>query len=254
MSAFVLNSQVEGSGPPVVLLHPVGLDLTCWDAVARALGRRATVVRLDLRGHGASPAGEDEKPDLVDYAADVNATLRELKIEPATIVGLSFGGMVAQALALDHRDRVDRLVVAACPCTLDPAARPVLAARGQKALDEGMGAIVSETLERWFTPDFLTSGSVEQTHERLLRTAPLTWARAWAAISRIETAPRLGEIRVATMCVAGEHDRAAPVSALEAMADRIAGARLEVMAGAPHMMQIERPADFCAAVEAFLRG
>ena len=102
-----LHHRIEGRGDAVVLLHPVGLDLHCWDAIAPDLARTRTVIRVDLRGHGGSRAA-DPATSLSDYAADLDALLGALAVGPAAVVGLSFGGMVAQTLAIEHPRAVAR--------------------------------------------------------------------------------------------------------------------------------------------------
>jgi 3-oxoadipate enol-lactonase len=248
-----LNHVVEGRGPNVVLLHPVGLDLTSWDAVARRLAAQYRILRVDLRGHGQSPKNDDGM-ELSDFAADVHNLLMELDFTPTAVVGLSFGGMVAQALALDFRDDVGQLVVAGCPCTLPDAGRIALSARGRAAIENGMPSQITETLERWFTPGFVAGGRAEAIRRRLETTDPAAWNAGWQAISRIDTATRLKEIAVPTLCIAGALDPASPPAALAEIARRVPGARLLVLPGTPHMMQVEQPDLFAAAVETFLSG
>lgn len=252
MTPQSLNRKSAGDGPAVVLLHPVGLDMTCWHDVAGRLQSRFRVVMLDLRGHGASPPA-DAGMTLADYAADVRHTLAAAGIDRSAIVGLSFGGMVAQAFALDYPETVTQLVVAACPSTLPDEARTALAARGRAGAEHGMASLVEGTLERWFTPGFIEKGGALAVRDRLLRTDSGAWDSAWQAISRIDTRPRLGEIAVPTLCIAGELDPASPPAALAAIAERVPGARLDVMNGAPHMMQIECPAAFADLLDQFLR-
>ena len=102
--------QIEGAGPPVMLIHGVGADGSSWDAIAPALVPRFTVLRLDLRGHGRS-GHIDNELGLGDFVSDVIDVLDATDIPRAHIVGFSLGGMIAQALALDHASRVDRLVL-----------------------------------------------------------------------------------------------------------------------------------------------
>lgn len=102
--------QMEGSGPPVMLIHGVGADGRNWDAIAPVLAVRYTVLRLDLRGHGRS--GHIVGPlALDDFARDVVDVLDAAGVTRAHVVGFSLGGMIAQALGLDHAARVDRLVL-----------------------------------------------------------------------------------------------------------------------------------------------
>lgn len=248
-----LYYEVEGEGEPVVLLHAVGLDVTCWEGQVKAFAARRRVLRLDLRGHGRSDVPSPPYT-LAGFADDVHALLRELTLTPAHVVGLSLGGMVAQVLALDHQEVVRSLVLADTVSTLPAEARPGMIERGEAAKRGGMAAIIDETLARWFTPGFMDSEVVARCRQRLLSDSLTGWAAAWHAISELELESRLPEIRVPTLVITGEADVAAPVARAQAMAARIPGARCEIIPGAPHMAPLERPDLFNAALLRFWRG
>jgi 3-oxoadipate enol-lactonase len=236
----------------MVLLHPVGLDLTFWDDVTALLSGRYRILRVDLRGHGKSPPAVPGAT-LDDHAADVHAVIAREKFGPAAIVGLSFGGMIAQAVGLNHPQDTSALVICGCPCTLPPQGREMMTGRALAAEKDGMAPVVEETLARWFTKPFIDSGKAEPTRKRLLSDDPLGWAGGWRAIAGLDTAPHLGRIKVPALCIAGERDPAAPPAALAEIARRIPGAKHLVLPGAPHMMQIETPKLFADAVDGFLK-
>lgn len=246
-----LYYEVDGDGPTVLLLHPVGLDATCWESQAEALMSSYRVLRVDLRGHGRS----DVPPPpytLSGLAADVDALLRQLGLAPADVVGLSLGGMVAQVLALEHPTDVRSLVLVDTNSTLSAEARRAMVERGEAARRGGMTSILDSTLSRWFTPGFMGSEIVAGTRKRLLADDVEGWGAAWRAISELDTEPRLGEIRVPTLVIIGENDLSVPVSRARAMADRIPGAAFHVVPGAPHMAPLERPDLFNPRVLEFL--
>ena len=247
----MLNHRLEGTGPRVVLLHPVALDLTCFDALAARLCQSFAVLRVDLRGHGGSPSSPDA-PTLADYAEDVHTTMADLDFAPAAVVGFSFGGMLAQVLALDHPEDVSALVISACASTLTPEGRRILADRGALAERDGMSAVVDATIARWFSPSFRERGGDGPVRERLLETDPRRWAEAWRAMSAIDTAPRLAAVAVPTRCLAGEEDQSAPPDTLRAIASRISDSRLTVIPNAPHMLFIEDPQAVTAVLLDFL--
>jgi 3-oxoadipate enol-lactonase len=240
VTAPALHHRIEGNGPHVVLLHPVGLDLTFLEPVAAELRDRFTVLSVDLRGHGRSPVGPPA-PSLDDYAGDVRALLARLSFAPAAVAGFSFGGMVAQHLALKYPEDVSALAICACAATLPPENRVIAAKRGTDAEQGGIAAVLEATLDRWFTPAFRASGKADAARDRLLSDNVAAWAQAWHAMAAIDTIGRLGEIRVPTLCVAGEVDKTSPPDVVAAIAQRIAGARLAVIPGAPHMLFIEQP-------------
>jgi len=243
--------EIEGEGPTVCLLHPVGLDSGCWGAQVAPLAPRFRVLRVDLRGHGRSDTPSPPY-SLSDFGADIHTLLRQLRVAPAHVVGLSLGGMVAQVLALEHPEDVRSLVLADTNSTLGPEARRAMAERGEAARRGGMASILDSTLSRWFTPGFMESEIVAETRKRLLADNVEGWAAAWRAISELDTEPRLGEIRVPTLVIIGENDLSVPVSRARAMADRIPGAAFHVVPGAPHMAPLERPDLFNPPLLAFL--
>jgi 3-oxoadipate enol-lactonase len=251
MASALLNHQIDGSGRPVILLHPVGLDLTFMQPLAARLSQQYLVIRVDLRGHGGSPAAPPAQA-LADYAEDTHALLTRLACAPAAVVGFSFGGMLAQVVALSYPGDVNALVISACASTLSDEGRTVVAGRGTLAERGGMAAVVETTLARWFSEAFRQRGGDAQARQRLLSDEIGGWAQAWRAMASIHTAPHLASIKVPTLCLAGELDLSSPPPVVEAIANAIPGARFQVIPGAAHMLFIERPEAVATAIADFL--
>ncbi len=248
-----LNYELDGQGPPVLLLHPVGLDLTWWEPQVEALRSEFQVLRMDFRGHGKSQIAPPPYT-LADFAADTHALLGALRIGPAHVIGLSLGGMVAQVLALEYPRNVRSLVLSNTLCTLPAEARQAMRARGESAEKGGMAAVVQPTIERWFTPGFLDSPLVARCRQHLLAHDVAAWAATWRALADLDTLPRLGEIHVPVLVMTGDADVSTPIAAAQVIANAISGAVLKVMAGAPHMAPYERPELFNPVVLEFLRS
>ena len=247
-----LNYELGGGGPCVVLLHPVGLDLTFVTPVADILRKEFTVLTVDQRGHGKSPAAAAAH-SLVDYADDLHALLTRLALTPAAVVGFSFGGMVAQELALKYPQDVSALVICASRASLPAAARDIARDRGDDARARGMGDVLEATLDRWFTPAFRASGKEDAAKTRLLSDDVEGWAQAWYAMAAVDTLPRLGNVRAPALCLAGELDKSSPPEAVKEMAAAIPGARYAELKGAPHMLFLEQPEATARVVADFLR-
>jgi 3-oxoadipate enol-lactonase len=115
-----------------------------------------------------------------------------------------------------------------------------------------MAGVITATLERWFTPAYLATPAVATVRDRLLRDKVSNWSATWHAIAAFDALPRLGEVRVPTLVLAGERDAATPMPATEALAAAIPGARHQVLPDAPHMMQTECGAAYASAVLRFL--
>ena len=246
-----LSSRSSGNGRPVLLLHPVGLDGSFWQSLSARLSGSFRVVEVDLAGHGDS-APPSRPGRMADRVADVVNLIEALGQGPVLLIGLSFGGMIAQNVALARPDLVSAMVVAGCGGRIAVEAREAILKRGSDAEAGGMGAVVDGTLERWFNKDFLAAPEVARVRARLLSDSPSAWAAAWEAISEHDALDRLGSVDVPVLVVAGELDLAIPVEAMRALAAAIPGSQFAVLPGAPHMMQIECAEEFNACVAGFL--
>ena len=254
MTALPLHGRALGAGPLVVLLHPVGLDGSFWGTLPETLAPARRVLCLDLAGHGSSPLVRRPRP-IEDYADDVAAAIRAAGGGPAAVLGLSFGGMIAQMVAIRHPDLVAALVPCGCGGDFPEAVRPMLRERGLAAERGGMEAVVDTTIERWFTEPFRTDPAVARVRARLLSDDIAGWSAGWHAIAGLSATPHLGEVRVPTLVIAGEKDVATPPAASEATVARsIPGARFIVLPGAPHMMQVEAEVAFVKEAASFLLG
>jgi 3-oxoadipate enol-lactonase len=259
MSQPLLHHRIIGQGPLLVLFHPVGLDGSFWGDLPQRLLDRYRVVAVDLRGHGqSSPA--PRPGTMAASVEDVAELIRHLtKAHPdagaqAIILGLSFGGMIAQNLALQHPELVRALVICGCGPQIPAAFREAIIQRGKDAEAGGMASVVPQTLERWFTPSFMASPVVEAVRQRLLSDDPSHFASAWEAISGHDALARLPQVMVPALVIGGSVDLATPVEAIRTMAKAFAKGQQVILEGAPHMMQLENGEAFFKAVRHFLDG
>jgi len=249
-----LYFATQGQGPLVVLSHALGCDLTMWDSVAALLQSRYKVLRYDHRGHGRSPALGDAYTvdDLADDAAEVIRTQGD---ELAHFVGLSMGGMTAQALGARHPSLVRSLVVANSASHYDETARALWRTRIATVQAQGMEAIADGALQRWFTPEFRTDATGGQARVAALRavlvdTAPTPYAAACAAVAGIELDAGNAAITCPTLVIAGQRDEATPLALSQAIANGIPGARLQHL-DAAHLSAVEQPEAFVQLLTAF---
>lgn len=250
MASGALHHTERGQGDALVLLHPIGLDHSFWPGLVERCAATHRVLAFDLPGHGRSaPAPQ---ATMTAYVEAVKQTFDALAIEEATLLGLSFGGMIAQELAIRFPNRVSRLIACACAARIPAEARAAVAARGQAALDGGMSAVVNSTLQRWFTSPFMGDPAVAKVRARLLEDDPQQWNAGWRVIATHDALDRLPGLAISTLVVAGEVDLGTPVPAARAIAEAVPGARLVFVPGAPHMLQIECAETFAGHVAAFL--
>lgn len=246
-----LNYHIDGSGPHVLLLHAVGMDLTLLEPLATIMAKDFTVLRLDLRGHGRSPYVPTNT--LEDYADDVHALLVKLNFAPCGVAGFAMGGLVTQALAVKYPQDTRALVIANVNHAQTKESFAALMGRVTDAQRHGMAAIMDVTMERWFNAPFRASGGDAPVRARLLANDIRVWSDAFTAMAHVDTAPRLAGIKVPTLCLAGEVDRSTPPPVVKAMADAIPGARYAVLPNGPHMPFVEMPADVAKVVGGFFK-
>jgi 3-oxoadipate enol-lactonase len=252
-----LHFVQQGQGPVVVLSHALGCDLQMWDGVAAALQGRYTVLRYDHRGHGRSPASEGAY--RMDALADDAAAFIRAHAGggPVHFVGLSMGGMTAQALAARHPALVRSITIANSASHYDDAAQAGWQTRIDTVLAKGMEAIADGAMQRWFTPEFRAddvgggSASVATMRAVLVATAAAPYAAACAAVAAIDLDGGNRSIACPALVLAGSRDEATPPALSQVMADTIPGAQL-VSIDAAHLSAVEKPAEFARIVGAFL--
>src|SRR5216684_3984838 len=222
-----ISCTVEGPerAPCIVFSNSLCTTGAMWDEQAAALKSKYRVVRYDQRGHGGTdaPAGRYAFDALV---ADAVGLLDALSIRRAHFAGLSMGGATALGLAELHPDRVDRIIVCDSPCMSTPVSTKQWDERIIVAQQQGMEAAVEPTITRWFPPETVAKNPPHlETLREMIRGTPL----------------------------AGYVGCTAPV-AMKDMHQRLEGSRYVELAGAGHISNMDRPAEFLRAVQEFLAG
>ena len=255
---MLLAYSDHGAGPAVVLLHGFPLSRTMWDAQVRALSPTHRVIVPDLRGHGESPA-PDGAYSMDRMADDVAGLLDGLGIPgPVVVGGLSMGGYVALALALNHPERLRGLILADTRAAADA---PEAAARREETARDvlrtgDVGPAVGAMVPRLFAASTLRDrpGVVAAIRAAMEQTTPAGFAGALRGMAaRPDRRDRLGEIPVPALVVVGEEDAISPPEEARAIADALPCGRLAVIPRAGHLAPCEDPESFNAAVLDFLK-
>ena len=235
--------RVRGRGPALLLSHGVIESWRSWAEVAEALEDRFTVVSLDGRGRGETPAPGPFT--YADLAADVEDLVQHLGLAAFFHAGHSMGGRVALEHALRFPGRVRGLaVVSARAEAPDAAGRARLRQLAAVARERGPG----EAIGLWSSPGDPHHGRVRAiSAANPAEGTALALEAIAAAGSLLE---RLGEIEVPTLVVAGDRD-AAYVRSAELMARAIPGARLHLLEGIGHFPNLEAPAELAALLAGF---
>jgi 3-oxoadipate enol-lactonase len=222
--------QVRGEGQPLVLLAGQANNHTWWDPVRADFEATYRTITMDWRG-----TGDSDKPDEIyttsGFADDVIAVLDDLGLPAAHVYGTSMGGRVAQWIAINHPDRLDALVLG---CT-SPGAK-----HGHERSQEIRRALAdpqrtdSVLLELMYTPTWLAANPGP--HPVLGDPDMPAYAkgRHLVASNRHDAWDGLPKITAPTLILHGTDDIFSPVDNAQLLADRIPGARAELVQGARH--------------------
>lgn len=225
----------EGRGAAMVLLHGTPVDLRAWDPLVPALTPTRRVVRFDARGHGT--ARDVPVADYGRLAADVVAVLDHLGVPDAHVVGHSWGGQIAQRVAVEHPDRVRHLSLL---CTRASPFPPF----GDLATTLRTGTVDLEALlGRWFTPEERAEpdGAAARVRGWLRAADVARWAEALAMISTFDDLLDLAGCAVPADVVVAELDAVATPDHMAAIAAALPDAALHVLPGARHFAPLQRP-------------
>lgn len=245
--------EIKGpAGAPVVAFsNSLGTTLEMWDAQVPALSGRYRCLRFDTRGHGAS-AVVTGSATVDDLAEDFCSLLDALAIESVHLVGLSLGGMMGQAFAVRHPQRLRSLTLVSTTAHTPPP--EAWTARAETVRREGMGAIADAVMTRWFTQPFREAASpeVSENERRFRETSQKGYAHCCEIIGRLDLREAIQAIRTPTLIIVGALDPATPPTMAEDMRSRIAGSDLIVLANAAHLLAAERPRTLNAFLQSFL--
>lgn len=254
-----LAYDLRGSGAPVVMIHGAQGDQTMFNDLAATFARQFQVLTFDQRGSGLS-----DKPDM-DYsiamlAHDTASLMEHVAFSRAHIIGVSMGGMIALEFALNHARKVRSLTLG---CTTPGGERaikiggaafaaaystkPMSAEERGRALAEA--AFTSSYIERH--PETVTA-MIEGRRQRPLD--PVALAHRTKAAFKHDVYDRLPQISAPTLVITGRDDALIAAENSRLLAERIAGAQLEILEPAGHCFWLEQPARASETILRFLQS
>lgn len=250
-----LAYEVAGDGLPVVLLHGFPFNRTLWREQVEALRERFKVITVDLRGHGETQATE-APATMEDMAGDVAALLDSLGLARVVLGGLSMGGYVALAFYQLFPERVRALLLADTRPQADTdEARLNREETAARVLQAGMVTIADAMLPKLLAPATHAEQPqiVQRVREMILQTDPQGAVSALRGMAvRRDQTELLRRIDCPVLIIVGSLDAITPPADAEFMRGEIRGSRLEVIEGAGHVSNVERPAEFNRSLQKFL--
>lgn len=251
-----LHYKVDGSGPPVVLIHEGIGDMRMWEPQLDAISVHHRLVRYDVRGFGESsiPTG--------DYSLheDMRTLFDALAIDRAAVLGASLGGTIAIDFTLAYPERVTALIaVATNPNGYDRWGDDIKRQwqEESEALARGdLDRAVEINLTMWVdgpkrTPDEVDPKVREAVREMLAHNLPRTGEGEPQDLEPLAVG-RLEEITATTLVLYGDKDMPEIIAACELLAESIPGARKHVVVDVAHALMVEKPEEFNRVVLEFL--
>ena len=253
-----LYYEAQGDGDPLVFITGYAQDHTTWTPILPVFSKKYRTIVLDNRGAGQTviPDGQFTIEDMAD---DVSALLDALNIKKASIIGISMGGFIAQALAIRHPEKVKGLVLCSTGAKSPPRTSYAL---GTFAEELANGRMSRELYYKMVFP-LLFSNNVFANPDMLKmimygmlasKSDPANMLRQLQAIRAFDLTARLGSIKAPTLVVHGSEDVLFPISYGKELAVGIPGAKIAVLEGGTHMAAMEMADKVIPQVMGFLAG
>jgi pimeloyl-ACP methyl ester carboxylesterase len=240
---------------PLVLIHGHPFDRGMWAPQLAAFSAGRRVVAPDLRGYGASPVPDtdDAVTPLSVFADDIAALLDHLGIARCVLGGLSMGGQIVMECCARFPGRIAGVVLAdTFPAAETGAGRAARTAMADRLLREGMSGYADEVLYKMVAP-YADPEVAAHVRRMMTGTDPRGAAAALRGRAlRPDYRELLTRLAVPALVVVGADDEFTPVSDAREMHAALPDSTLEIIEGAAHLPNLERPELFDAALERFL--
>lgn len=243
-----------GSGPPLVLLHGFSHDSRAWRPQFDTLSKRFAVTAWDAPGAGRSDDPR-EPYGIADWAACLSRFLDEIQVNAAHVVGLSWGGFLAQELYRLDPGRVLSLVLADTYAGWTGSLGEAVAEERLFACLRDSTLPSTEFVARYLSGMFSASVPTEVRDELagiMSEFHPHGFRLMATALARGDTRDLLPLTHVPTLLIWGDQDVRSPITVARQFEDQIPGSQLAVIEGAGHVSNLERPAEFDSAILGFL--
>ena len=252
-----LNYRVDGpaGAPGIVMGNSLATNFLMWEDQVKVLCKKYRVLRMDKRGHGGSIIG-DEEFSIEDLADDLVKLSCALGFEGGHYIGLSIGGMIGQAIGINHPNFFKSLTLCATTSQVPLETHSMWEDRITTAENDGMKMLVQPTLERWFTASYRETNPdrVAQIGKMVAATSTEGYVRCCRAIMGMSFTDSIDSILIPTLVIPGELDPALPVSMSKIITDKIPGARMEIVMDAAHLCNVEQPEHFNSIVLKWLNS
>ncbi|PKP38982.1 MAG: alpha/beta hydrolase [Bacteroidetes bacterium HGW-Bacteroidetes-15] len=249
------TDQGQENAPTIIFIHGFPLNKSMWKKQVEALEPNYRVITYDIRGHGNSEAGDvDFSIDL--FAEDLLSLMDALKINKASLCGLSMGGYIALNAFLNHPQRFSALILCDTTCFADT---PEIRENRMKTIgsirESGVEKYADLSINKLFAPNSILTRKEEVSAVKamIMDTNEQTLAKTLTALAtRNETCTKLSEINLPVLIMVGDQDIVTPPENAQFINDSINGSLLVIVEQAGHLSNLENPEQFNNQLNWFL--
>jgi pimeloyl-ACP methyl ester carboxylesterase len=249
----MLRFRRAGRGPPVIFLHGFLGGSGVWAAQQEALADSFDTIAVDLPGFAGSPI-ESGPGDMRGFVGEIMILADRLGLERFSLVGWSFGGMIAQQAAIDHQERIERLVLCGTAAVGELPRRFESWSRTLARIEtDGVAATTERTVRTWFVageadPFFSTCRQACDGASEAACRGAIGAMQPWASFDALE------RLHAPALVITGDSDRSATPADAMALWQRMPSAALCVLPRRAHGLHMEAPDLFNAIAGDFLSG
>ena len=241
----------EGVGSNIVFIHSMGADFTMWRDQFATFEKQYCCIAFDSRGHGGSSyTGSFSVRDL---ALDLKAGLDQIGIHKTHIVGIAMGGPIALSFAAQWPDMVQSLILANSFVDMRESAMGRIEATKKRLVGMSMFEFGKEYALTRLMPD-TPQDLYTELAEAIAEVEPEAYIDTLRAIFETEFTADLSKVHAPTLVLFGEEDTVTPEHHSVMIRDGIDGAVMEVIAGAGHLSNLDKPDEFNAAIAKFIES
>jgi len=261
VNGIELYYEIYGEGDPLIMIMGLSANLDWWPpAFLDPIKERSKIIIFDNRDAGRSENAE-RAYEIKDMATDTVELMKKLNIEKAHILGISMGGMIAQEIALNYPEYVDKLILASTICGTPKSILPskkVMAELTKEREGYTQEELIENFINLLYSDDFVKSNLdlMKDAKRRMLK-APIkadAYKRQLRAILKFNTGRRLKDIKAPTLVIHGKKDIVLPPENSEIIANLIPNAKLQYFEKSGHTLFSHKPEKTVKAVLKFLNN
>ena len=255
MSAPSIDCEmtVEGSGPPLVLVHGIGAARDAWRFMVPKLKDHFTVISYDLRGHGTSPMPDGEF-GIDELVADLERVRERSSFDKVNVAGHSLGGQIGPAYARAYPDRVLKLGLLSTAAfrTEDDSAKVWGVVKAME--EKGIPQVLETLTARWFTDEFIAANPdlVQRRLKQVVDTDPDVFMNVFRIYAGVEMGPWLHEVTAPSLVLTGENDGGCNPRLNKLIHEALPNSELVILPDVKHSILVEAADDVSAHLIRFM--